>query len=117
MKRLLYRIVALSLGFASPLAFSTDAAQVSDMEQVLKNLVEENQLIGTQFVAIVNEEGLVSFDEFSQETLHFDENSQFLIASHTKAMTSTLAALLHANEEIDLNKPVVGYNKNLITNH
>ena len=77
MKRLLYRIVALSLGFASPLAFSTDAAQVSDMEQVLKNLVEENQLIGTQFVAIVNEEGLVSFDEFSQETLHFDENSQF----------------------------------------
>ena len=117
MKRLLYRFVALSLGFASPLAFSADAAPVSDMEQVLKNLVEENQLIGTQFVAIVNEEGLVSFDKFSQETLHFDENSQFLIASHTKAMTSTLAALLHANEEIDLNKPVVGYNKNLITNH
>ena len=99
MKRLLYRIVALSLGFASPLAFSTDAAQVSDMEQVLKNLVEENQLIGTQFVAIVNEEGLVSFDEFSQEYSDFN-TAQSTDFTNTNQQSSPEMGVTYSSEKI-----------------
>lgn len=87
-----------------------------DIGRALKTLSESNELIGTHFVAVVDKNGLIFTESQSSEQSHFNNDTQFLVASHTKAMTSTLLAVLHEKKKINLYKNVTEYDRNLLTN-
>ena len=87
-----------------------------EIQEVLKELAESNGLVGTHFVALVDENGLSFVEHYSKESQSFDSDTKFLVASHTKAMTSTLLSILHANKEIDLFKPVNEIDPQILSN-
>ncbi|MEW5251574.1 serine hydrolase domain-containing protein [Microbulbifer sp. 2201CG32-9] len=107
--------------FLSGLIFSTESlalseAQESEIQQLLIDLADTNQLVGSHFVALVDKNGLASFATHSRNGTTISKDTQFLIASHTKAMTATLLATLDAANKIDLDKSIHAYDKQLITN-
>lgn len=107
-------ILALSIVHLPCNAISN--ADESAIGQTLKETVDTHSLRGAHFVALVDENGLVFFDSYSKDGTSLDENTQFLVASHTKAMTSTLFAILADSNEIDLNKPLSRYSSQIVTN-
>jgi CubicO group peptidase (beta-lactamase class C family) len=88
----------------------------SAISHTIKQTVDNHSLRGAHFVALVDENGLVFFDSYTRDATRLDENTQFLIASHTKAMTSTLFAILADNNDIDLNQPLSAYSSQIVTN-
>jgi len=91
--------------------------QKSEVKLALKQLTHSNKLKGSQFVAIVDENGLAMFEAYSASGKPMKLDTQFMVASHTKAMTSTLFSILHAENKIDLNKPLSEYKYKPLTNH
>ncbi|WP_218354617.1 serine hydrolase domain-containing protein [Alteromonas lipotrueiana] len=87
-----------------------------DVGTVLRDLVDSNHLIGTHFVAVVNENGLLFTEHQSNRPRPLNNDIQFLVASHTKAMTSTLLATLHENKEINLFKSGNQYKRSILIN-
>ncbi|MDP5208711.1 serine hydrolase [Microbulbifer sp. 2205BS26-8] len=88
----------------------------SDVAFRLKELADNNNLTGSYFVALVDQNGLAFFNAYSKGSRQLSKDTPILIASHTKALTGTLLAVLHDAERIDLNKPVSYYDPALISN-
>jgi len=99
-------------------SFNIQATPIDNdkVKRTLETLSKSNQLIGTHAIALVDENGLASFVHYSSSEKEFNKTTPFLIASHTKAMTSTLLSILHANKEIDINKPLNTYHSTILTN-
>ncbi|WP_299946365.1 serine hydrolase domain-containing protein [uncultured Microbulbifer sp.] len=87
----------------------------SDVSSTLKELIDKNNLTGSYFVALVDSDGLSFFDTYSKGDRQLSKDTPILIASHTKALTGTLLAILHDAERIDLSKPISYYDPTLIT--
>lgn len=99
-------IVALSINIDS---YAISDSTKVELESVLEEVVNSNQLIGSHFVAIVDKDGLDSFHAYSKSGPQITKNTPFLIASHTKAFTGTLMAILHESGRLDLDKPISSY--------
>ncbi|QSX37805.1 serine hydrolase domain-containing protein [Shewanella sedimentimangrovi] len=100
------------------LSFSCGAITAADKQainQLLQDSINEQQLRGVTSVAVVDEHGLAFFTAYSRDGSRFDKNTPFLIASHTKAMTGTLFAILADEDRIDINRPVSQYDKALLS--
>lgn len=79
----------------------------------IESIYDNNQLQGDFLIAVVDSKGLAfhfTLNKQGKDTENkLSTDTPFLIASHTKAFTGTLAQLLHSNNRFDVNAPINRY--------
>ncbi|MBS3797036.1 serine hydrolase domain-containing protein [Pseudoalteromonas sp. BDTF-M6] len=107
-------IGALLLSITSFSSIGMSEEDKTTISNTIKQLATENKLVGTHMLAVVDQNGLVLFTGYTKENKAFTADTPFLLASHTKAMTSTLFAILADQGQLDLNAPLGTYDANPI---